>query len=90
VTIEEVDLHPEYDVSFFRDIPVPDGAFVVHLKDAEATKSYWQGEPPASAKLAPPEKGWSSWWWAAGVALVVAAGTIIQRRRAGTGWSLFS
>jgi hypothetical protein len=82
VTIESVDLHPSYDVSFFRDVPIPDGAYVVEFKDGEAGRSYWNGEPPESAPIRPLAGGASRWWWAVvAIAVALVIGGLMQRRR---------
>jgi hypothetical protein len=82
VTIESVDLHPSYDVSFFRDVPIPDGAYVVEFKDGEAGRSYWNGEPPESAQIRPLAGGVSRWWWAAvAIAVALVIGGLMQRQR---------
>lgn len=43
--VEHVDLHPNYDISLFRDIPFPDGTLVYEIgEDLEIVKGYVQGE----------------------------------------------
>jgi hypothetical protein len=55
--IEKAELDPHYDVSFFRDIPMPASAAVYELKDGKITKSYTIG-----ANKGLPRSG-SRWRW---------------------------
>ena len=42
--IEKANLHPQYDLSLFRDVPFPDGSIVYEMKDGKVIKSYKQGK----------------------------------------------
>jgi hypothetical protein len=46
--VEGVSLEPRYEGSYFRDVPIPDGTPVHHMKkNGEVTKSYVKGTPGA-------------------------------------------
>jgi hypothetical protein len=42
-TVEKAELDPHYDLSLFRDIPIPHGMPVYVIKGGQITKSYQQG-----------------------------------------------
>jgi len=81
--IEKVDLNPNYDISFFRDIPIPDGTLVYEIgEDNKIARSYIQGyveEPKPFLGLRLP--GWLL--MALGNAVLLLAGLLIWwwRRR---------
>jgi hypothetical protein len=48
-TITECKLDPHYDVSFFRNIRIPDGTRIHEVTNGKITKSYVQGAKPEAA-----------------------------------------
>lgn len=70
-TVEKIDLNPQYPVSFFRDIPLPEKGVVYELKDNKIFKSYPlnpQAEEPSPAPV-----GSNLTWWLVALALCLTA-----------------
>ncbi len=63
-TLTKVDLNPRYDISLFRDIPIPDGTLVYEVKDGKIFNKYTQGEETSPHWTA--RKPWR-WWWLVGL-----------------------
>jgi hypothetical protein len=42
--VEEVSLAPRYDISYFRDLSIPEGTFVYEVIDGKITRSYRQSK----------------------------------------------
>src|SRR5262249_54377885 len=77
-TLTKVDLNPHYDISLFRDIPIPDGTLVYEVKDGEIINQYKQGEQ--TNPHWPPSRPFP-WHWLVGpaVGLVLVAGWFTYR-----------
>jgi hypothetical protein len=67
-------LDPQYDLSLFRDIPIPDGMPVIEIKEGEKLRDYLQGNAP------PPAARWSWWWLVVCVVAAVVLGILWRRR----------
>lgn len=78
--LTQVDLNPHYDLSLFRDIPIPDGTRVYEVQDGNIIGEYVQGEETRSRWKAARRPWW--WWLAAPLAgLAVVSGWAVYRRR---------
>jgi hypothetical protein len=79
-TLTHVDLNPHYDISLFRDIPIPDGTLVYEVKDDKIINSYKQGEETNPHWT--PSRSWL-WLWvlAGGLVLLSFAGWAAYRWR---------
>ncbi len=73
-TVTKAVLDPEYDISLFRDIPIPAGMPVIEFKEQQKVRDYVHGSP------APPAA--RSWWWwiAAAVFGCVLLGALWRKR----------
>jgi hypothetical protein len=81
LTVEDVRLDPNYPISLFRDIPIPDDAVVYELRDGKIVNSYVQSERPKP----PPEKR-TEWWRWVPLALLLCvgvAGLVLWLRKRG-------
>lgn len=82
--VETAQLDPKYDVSLFRDIPIPDGTPVYEVKNDKVTSSYIKGGVAALKK--PSRFGWWAWALIAGlVSALVTAGVYFRRNSSGRG-----
>lgn len=85
-SLTKVDLSPHYEISLFRDIPIPDGTIVYEVKDGGIIGEYVQGEDTRSRWQATRRPWW--WWLAAPLAgLAVVSGWAVYRRRRRRGTS---
>jgi hypothetical protein len=81
-TVEKVKLDPDYDISLFRDIPIPDGALVYEVRDNKIVHSYQKGaDKPDPEVVGHARRGWWLWLLVPGVLAVVLAGWWWRRRR---------
>lgn len=79
-TIEEAKLDPQYDVSLFRDIPIPDGMVVYEIANGKTLRKYTKG----GVNVIRP-RSYSTRMivlLAAGVLVVLSAGVLLLRKRA--------
>jgi len=67
--IQKVKLDPQYDISLFRDIPIPDGARVHEIKEGKVVRSYKQGEDKEDEEL---RQGSSGTRWLITIVAVIA------------------
>ncbi len=81
VVLDKAELDPHYDVSFFQDVPFPEGVKVYELDlKGKITRSYTQGGAHVQP---PPASGWKSWTIAGalGGCAVLTAGLLGWRHR---------
>jgi hypothetical protein len=85
-TLTKVDLNPRYDISLFRDIPIPDGTRVYEVKDDRIINEYNQGE--RTSPHWQPRRPWWRWLVApfVGLLLITSWATYrwLARKRAQT------
>jgi hypothetical protein len=77
--MESASLAPDYDQSYFSDIPFPNGATVYKLQGETVTDSYRVGAPAAVAVGA---SSYRWWFLGANVAVLAFVLTVLLRRRA--------
>ena len=46
IQVDKAELDPNYDISLFRDIKIPKGMAVYHIRNDEIVKSYVEGDSP--------------------------------------------
>jgi hypothetical protein len=73
-TVDQANLDPNYDVSFFRDVPIPDGMTVYVIKGGKTVQKYVKG---GMIRTRPRERSWT--WPAVGAALTVVGSILIYR-----------
>jgi hypothetical protein len=73
-TVTKAVLGPQYDLSLFREISIPDGMPVIEIKEGEKLRDYLQGNAP------PPAARWSWWWLVVCLVAAVVLGVLWKRR----------
>ena len=78
LTFQKAELDPHYDISLFRDIPFPDGAFVYEIENDKIVRKYVKG----GQNVIRPKSNFALYVFAAGLTLTGAISLFwVARRR---------